>query len=276
MSEVLSSAAISVFLSGLLVWCLRTWISTRLKASIQHEYDQKLSLLNAELKYNYEAKVEILKSEFQRESEKLRFATSTFGEAQRAVHQRKLDALEKLWQGVLAINSGCPTVLKMLDIVTVDELPQVVKKDTFLTLMKGVELKAMQSVLEKLTGDYEVVRPYVGEVLWTQFQVYQTVVMRSSVLASQWETDPKKLDWGSDQMNQALITAAVGTKAFEEFSNKSFGRLSWLEQKITGLILKGIEQVISGRTFGEEALRQAEQLETLIQKAKTPPKNPIG
>ena len=61
----------------------------RLKSSIQHEYDQKLAALNAELKYSYEAKTEILKAEFQREADKLRFATTTFGEAQKAAHQRK-------------------------------------------------------------------------------------------------------------------------------------------------------------------------------------------
>ncbi len=39
---IVSSAGVSVVLSGTLVWLCREWISVRLKKSIQHEYDVKL------------------------------------------------------------------------------------------------------------------------------------------------------------------------------------------------------------------------------------------
>ncbi len=267
MSESITIISTSVASSAALIWITRTWISARLKSSIQHEYDQKLEALKAELKFSYEAKAEVLKAEFQREAEKLRFATATSGEAQLVAHQRKLDALEKLWKGVLGVTNGCPGILKMLDVMTVDEHPQAVRNPNFSVLLKGVELKAMKDVLEKLIGDYEQVRPYVGEVLWTQFHVYQTVVLRACMLASQWETDIAKLDWASDKMNQTLIYAAVGAEDSAAFSRLRYGRLGWLQQKITERILSGIKKVISGEAIGADAVRQTEHLEELIREA---------
>jgi hypothetical protein len=35
---------------GLFIWLFKEWLSTRLKASIQHEYDRKIETFKAELK----------------------------------------------------------------------------------------------------------------------------------------------------------------------------------------------------------------------------------
>jgi hypothetical protein len=40
--NVLSSAAVSTALAAMLIWLSREWISTRLKASIQNEYAEKV------------------------------------------------------------------------------------------------------------------------------------------------------------------------------------------------------------------------------------------
>lgn len=39
---VLTSVAASSLLTAALIWLSREWISVRLRASIQHEYDQKV------------------------------------------------------------------------------------------------------------------------------------------------------------------------------------------------------------------------------------------
>ena len=54
----------SVILSGVLVFLLRNWISSRIKDSIKHEYDCKLELIRAEAKLENELKLESIKQEF--------------------------------------------------------------------------------------------------------------------------------------------------------------------------------------------------------------------
>ncbi len=58
---ILSSGA----LSSVLVFLFRNWISERIKASIQHEYDQKLETHKAQLKAESEVSIEKLKSQLQ-------------------------------------------------------------------------------------------------------------------------------------------------------------------------------------------------------------------
>jgi len=50
-------------LSAAVVFLLRNWISERMRASIQHEYDQKLETLKAQLKADSETTIEKVKAE---------------------------------------------------------------------------------------------------------------------------------------------------------------------------------------------------------------------
>ena len=48
--QVITSASVSVALSGLLVWLTKSWISERLKHAIKAEYDEKLETHKAQLR----------------------------------------------------------------------------------------------------------------------------------------------------------------------------------------------------------------------------------
>ena len=61
--QLLSSAAASVFLSGLLVWLTKSWISERLKNAIKNEYDEKLETHKAQLKAQADIESERLRSQ---------------------------------------------------------------------------------------------------------------------------------------------------------------------------------------------------------------------
>ena len=61
--QLVSSAAISAVLSGLVVWLTKSWISERLKSSIKNEYDQKLETHKAQLKAASDIESERLRSQ---------------------------------------------------------------------------------------------------------------------------------------------------------------------------------------------------------------------
>jgi hypothetical protein len=60
--EILTSAAVSATLTGLLLWLTKSWISERLKNAIKSEYDQKLETHKAQLKSQTDTEIEKLKS----------------------------------------------------------------------------------------------------------------------------------------------------------------------------------------------------------------------
>ncbi|MGA4606693.1 hypothetical protein [Pseudoalteromonas maricaloris] len=60
--EIITSAAVSAVLTGILIWMAKSWISERLKNAIKSEYDQKLETHKAQLKSQMDVEVEKLKS----------------------------------------------------------------------------------------------------------------------------------------------------------------------------------------------------------------------
>lgn len=61
--QLISSAAFSAFLSGLLIWLTKSWISERLKSSIKNEYDEKLETHKAQLKAQADIESERLRAQ---------------------------------------------------------------------------------------------------------------------------------------------------------------------------------------------------------------------
>lgn len=61
--QLLSSAAVSAFLSGFVIWLTKSWISERLKNSIKNEYDEKLETHKAQLKAQADIESERLRSQ---------------------------------------------------------------------------------------------------------------------------------------------------------------------------------------------------------------------
>lgn len=83
---LLSSASVSIVLTGALVWLLRTWIGERVRSAIQTEYAEKLETLKAQLQADAALKLETykatLKGRGDAEIEKLR-ASLAIAAAQR-------------------------------------------------------------------------------------------------------------------------------------------------------------------------------------------------
>jgi hypothetical protein len=70
LGTVLPSAAISIVVSGVIVWFFQTWIGERSKSCIKHEYDTKLEDYRAQLKSTIDLEVERHRVRFARLHEK--------------------------------------------------------------------------------------------------------------------------------------------------------------------------------------------------------------
>jgi hypothetical protein len=59
---IITSAAVSSALAGLLLWLMKSWVSERLKNAIKNEYDQKLETHKSQLKAQSDIEIEKLRS----------------------------------------------------------------------------------------------------------------------------------------------------------------------------------------------------------------------
>lgn len=66
---VLSSGSTSVVVTGVFVYLTKSWISERLKAAIQHEYEQKIEAYKAKIQHEYAQQIETHKEQLRSQTE---------------------------------------------------------------------------------------------------------------------------------------------------------------------------------------------------------------
>lgn len=254
-TSVLASVGVSGAAVALLIWLSKEWISTRLKSSIQHEYDQKLESLKAQLKSQSDATLVELQAAIERHNNLLVAAHSSFAEGQKAAMERKLQAIDTLWGHILQLRSRLPLLLSLVEFMTVDQYKKMKDDPTIVDLRKELSDKQISKLVDPET---ERVRPYVGEYTWAVFFSYQAVMLRIFTLLYVGRTVAEKLEWHKDSGTRQLIQAVLSTAELKEFDGTDFGKISWLKRRLESKILGAARQVISGKEFGSEALEQAE------------------
>jgi len=252
--SILTSVVASGALSGVLIWLSREWISTRLRSSIQHEYDQKLEALKAQLKAQSDVALVGLRAAIERQASLLAAAHSSFAEGQKAAMERKLQAVDTLWVRVLRLRENLPPILGFVDILTVDEYKGIKDHPTFVTLSQGWSIEKITQLVD---NEVERVRPYIGEYTWAVFYSYQAVMLRIVYLLHAGRSDAAKLEWHKDSGTRQLIQAVLPAVEFTEFEAASFGKVTWLQRRLEAKILAAARKLVSGEEFGADALEQA-------------------
>lgn len=265
---LLSSAGASAALAGVLVYLSRNWLSERLRHSIKHEYDLKLTHLNNELKAESERNVILLKSSIESEAEKVRLANASISQTQKLSIEKKLSAIETLWEGVLAARKNIPVVMGFIDILTEDEYSSMKDHRDFQAMVGELSTQKMTQMYEDNVGSRERVRPYVGEYTWALVSTYQAIILRTALLIQMGQEDSKKLNWHLDSGIRQLLNSALSRAELAEFDDTKIGKVNWIQRKFEFKILAAMQVVISGEQFGDEALKQAQKMEEKVQKLK--------
>lgn len=263
---LLSSAGASAALAGLLVYLSRNWLSERLRHSIKHEYDLKLAHLNNELKAESERNVILLKSSIESEAEKIRLANASISQTQKLSIEKKLSAIETLWEGVLAARKNIPVVMGFIDILTEDEYSSMKDHRDFQAMVGELSTEKMTQMYQDNVGSRERVRPYVGEYTWALVSTYQAIILRTALLIQMGQEDSKKLNWHLDSGIRQLLNSALSEAELAEFDVTKIGKVNWIQRKFEFKILAAMQVVISGEQFGDEALKQAQKMEEKVQK----------
>lgn len=84
-------------LLSVVLWLLRSVISTRLRASVQHEFDQKLETMRATLRSSEEAFKADLRGKEAQIAALRSGAMSALASRQAALDKRRIEAVDQLW-----------------------------------------------------------------------------------------------------------------------------------------------------------------------------------
>lgn len=247
--DFISTIFTSVISSGAVVWILKEWISTRLRTSIQHEYDIKL---------------ETLKSDLSRQTAFQLKAYASFSEGQKAAMERKLQAVDKTWKTLIDFRGKLPAILGFIDLLTVDEYKGAKDHPTFISLAQDLSEAKIVGLAQ---WDIEDARPYVGEYIWSLVFIYRAILLRTALLLFMGRTDAEKIEWHKDGGIQQLISAALSKDEKTSFDQQQFGKIVWLQRQLESKILSAIQKIISGEDVVAPSIEQLHIIQDAMAKS---------
>ena len=164
----------SLFAAAL--WLLRSLIITRLKASVQHEFNQKIENLKSSLRESEESfKSELRLKETQIEA--LRSgALSGLASRQAVLDERRILAVDQIWSAVQRLApaksiSATIAILKFEEALKLSANKKV-SREMFKTLSGKIDYQKVKD-----TKEAETARPFLSDMAWALYSAYQSIYL---------------------------------------------------------------------------------------------------
>jgi hypothetical protein len=263
LSDKLTSAALTAFVLALPVWLLRNWIYSKLSSSIRHEYDRKIEILKSDLSLERERDTLVLKEKFTHQQKALEFARSAMSAAQSALVERRVAAIDAIWNAVLESSRMSALHGKIFDSLTLSELRQSCRNPG--SLMKEITWEKFNADLEAARlRDLDVNRPYVGDAIFLICELYVALRIRLAKHLLEMREDPQKEAWFENHANRSILLRLLDGEQMQRFRVLEFGHVSFMEiiveQKISGMLA----DLAAGAALGHQALRIDSDLQDLM------------
>jgi hypothetical protein len=252
----ISSGGFLVFLT----WFFRNGIFEWFKKGIEHDFEKKLETHKANLKSDHDHSLEMFRARLDQDRAIQAVATASFNAGHSAAHERRLKAIDKLWQAFILVKKETGGVLTIVDILTDSEFLEIPHDSRINFITKDLSDDEIVKMTVKLNEGIELVRPFVGESLWALFYAYRALRMRLIYLIFIGVKENKMKDWKNDNGILQLLKYVLTDKEMETFKSKSFGAMSFFSETIESRIIEFSQKIISGETSAQVGLDQAKKI----------------
>lgn len=243
----------SLFAAGL--WLLRSLIITRLRASVRHEFNQKIENLKSSLRESEESfKSELRLKETQIEA--LRSgALSGLASRQAVLDERRILAVDQIWSAVQRLApaksiSSTMAILKFKEALKLSASKQE-SREMFKSLSGKIDYQKVKD-----TKEAETARPFLSDMAWALYSAYQSILAVAMIKMHM-------LEYGVDTPNmidlnrvKKVLTAALPHQA--EFINSvDTGAYHYLLDELEASLLNELRTFLRGEDVDRSTLEQA-------------------
>ncbi|MCB1651690.1 MAG: hypothetical protein KDI46_06525 [Alphaproteobacteria bacterium] len=244
-------------LIGIAGFFLKDWIITRLTKSIQHEYDKKLEGIKSDFRSRETEIADVRKA-----------AISNAMISQSALDQKRLDAIDCLWEGFMDVRKNilAPTILSRINSEEVSKDINNPNTKLFIeSLTKTINIEKPESILGEATKKAQAARPWIGKRLWELYSAYSGLIMLCVLTLVALKTinnDPLKFidrKKSIEEVRKALPDLNI------DWENLNDAVIPILLDLLETLILKEIDHFISGEAADLEANNRAMKISKQIE-----------
>jgi hypothetical protein len=252
-TSAIGGAAVLAFIALLLRHSLAQWVT----ASIRHHYDRQLEAIRAA----NEKELQQLRNALEAQTN---LVSSAFLDARRASNERRLSAIQAVWDAMMDIFFAVPNPSALTDFLTSDTYQQFFEAirteiPTFLAVapLYGASAPYMLPV--------EKARLLSGEFLYAVFWAYRafvgSIALDLSLSRDRGQRGEFRPWWENDHVLNNL-RAALDSEEWEIFASTRVGRYTWVTRTLEAKFLRAAEDIIDGRRATTDAFEEATRILT--------------
>lgn len=219
-----SSILTSLFFGGV-IWLSRKWISERLGRSIQHEYDQKLTVLKASLASDLEK----LRSEtvkYESEVKSLREgALSNLTQREAILFKKRVEAIECIWAAKQKLDKGL-FLATTIGVINWERVGENDPPSEALSEIADLYLRSGSNLADLGSDNLQTCKLYVSSLLWARFEAYQAIIIdayaRMTLLQKKQPLSLLNTDGVTDLLKKAIPEC---TQVIDEYGVSIFSSL---------------------------------------------------
>lgn len=252
--STLSTSVVTAALVAGLAWLSKNLIANRLKASVQHEFDEKLESLRTDLRKSEEAFKADLRAKEAQIATLQSGALTVLASRQAALDKRRLEAIEQLWGSVEILRplKGAVGIMRTVHFERSLEAASQDQKirNFFSTLGQTFTPDKMQK-----TDAYKA-RPFISEIAWALFYGYQSILTHSMLQLHMLKEGVNHPNFLKSDDIPKLIKAAL--PHFAEYIDKQgIPGCYFLVDDLETEILKELQHMTRGEESDQKTIEQA-------------------
>lgn len=247
-TDILATAVVSSLLVGALAWLLKGLIKTRLVASVEHEFNEKIERLRASIKDKQE-QIDSVR----------RTATSVVVNNRQSVDQRRILAIDAVVASVEASKKHL-WASSILSRLKVEEIVKQIDQPNMRKFIDGLSPN-----LEALTSDASInleaakAQPYLTISAWAFYKAYVGILSYDymRLLTLKHGFDPQKFTT-DEKLREQVLLALPGMNEFV----KKYGASAYhyLLDDLESKLMLELRAIVEGKGEDELAVKRAQAI----------------
>jgi hypothetical protein len=255
MVQALAQGAVSAILLSIGLYLLRNLVYERLKNAVSYEYSRRLESFKAE----NQKVLDLLKDA---RSERQAFRSMALGlmaTTYSAASERRLDAIQSLWESIENADSDLPPLIALFDVV--GWRPDRIRPEKLRELLDFDWRPKLRQQGESIRA-VSAKRPFLDVEIFSLFKAYHSIVGQaiSSTYVDLEDGSNDFSPWFEQEETSELVRSVLSIQEYESFKKREHRKLSWLLKMVKLKLVDDIQRDLTGTHETSRLIEQASKI----------------
>ncbi|MCM2537703.1 hypothetical protein NDN94_07660 [Burkholderia glumae] len=243
-------------LAGAVVWMLRSLIETRLRASVQHEFNGKLEALRAELTARNDRLKEAAKDQSEEVAAMRSTALAALTGRSDSYIKRRIEAVDQLWAGVSGLGPTRVTVRFMQSVDYENAAKEVASNGAARQMFKAMAVD--MTTLHPNRAEADKARPFLSPMAWAYYDAFACISLLAATQIHLLSLGLAEHDFTDAKAIRKMIEGTL-PKQVVNIDKFGIGFIYFLAGELEEALLVELRSNLTFKDLGVENLERANE-----------------